>query len=132
MGDPSQSGCGGRGAQRQDYDGGGVAPLSADRGGILIVAARVRDPRPARSASNARSAIPRAPAPAKSQAAPMINESFIVAATLGDDAATAAPIFGQQRAPRWWLIRPSEAGTYCKVAIIWDHPALGLLRAACE
>ena len=42
-------------------------------------------------------------------------------------ALTAAPIFGQQRAPRWWLIRPSEAGTYCKIVIIWrsSSPNLG-------
>ena len=37
------------------------------------MAARIRGPRPARPTSDARSAIPRAPAPAKSQVAPMIN-----------------------------------------------------------
>jgi hypothetical protein len=41
MGSPSQS-CGGRcGARRQDHDGGSVRPLSAHRGGVPLVAARV-------------------------------------------------------------------------------------------
>jgi len=30
----------------------------------------------------------------------------------------AAPICGQQRAPRWWLIGRPEDGTYCKIVVI--------------
>jgi hypothetical protein len=43
-------------------------------------------------------------------------------------AGLAAPIFGQQCAPRWWLIRPSEAGTYCKIVIIWQSSSPNLGR----
>src|SRR5215468_5386510 len=38
---------------------------------------------------------------------------------LAGTAFTAAPICGQQRAPRWWLIGRSEDGTYCKIVVIW-------------
>ena len=38
----------------------------------------------------------------------------------------AAPIWGHQRAPRRWLIGLPEDRTYCKVAIISDHPPLDL------
>ena len=56
--------------------------------------------------------------------APIIS---VASTTSGARALTAAPIFGQRRAPRWWLIRPSEAGTYCKIVIIWlsSSPNLG-------
>src|SRR5215471_20896578 len=40
-------------------------------------------------------------------------------------------ICGQQRAPRWRLIGPLEHRTYCKVAIIWDHPPLDPSRVKC-
>src|SRR5215472_10718334 len=73
MGGTSQSHCGGGGTRWQDHDAGSAPALSADGGGIPFVAACIRGPRPARPASDARSAIPRAPAPAKSQVAPMIN-----------------------------------------------------------
>jgi len=40
---------------------------------------------------------------------------------------SAAPICGQQRAPRWWLIGRSEDGTYCKIVVIWRPSAFDLV-----
>src|SRR5215467_9198463 len=45
----------------------------------------------------------------------------------GVDSNTAAPICGQQRAPRWWLIGRSEDGTYCKIVVIWRPSAFDLV-----
>ena len=45
----------------------------------------------------------------------------------GGAAFTAAPICGQQRAPRWWLIGRSEDGTYCKIVLIWRPSAFDLV-----
>ena len=73
MGSASQSRCGGGGARWQDHDAGSAPALSVDGGGIPFLAAHFRGPRLARPAGNARSTIPRDPAPAKSQIAPMIN-----------------------------------------------------------
>ena len=39
----------------------------------------------------------------------------------------AAPICGQQRAPRWWLIGRSEDGTHCKIVVIWRPLAFDLV-----
>jgi hypothetical protein len=56
--------------------------------------------------------------------------SFILGsrnATVNSKGEAAAPICGQQRAPRWWLICPSEDRTYCKIVIIWRLSALDLV-----
>ena len=45
----------------------------------------------------------------------------------GGAAFTAAPICGQQRAPRWWLTGTSEDRACCKILIIWRSSALDLV-----
>jgi hypothetical protein len=55
-----------------------------------------------------------------------LDRGFVV--VMGPRVLSAAPICSQQRASRRWLIGPPEDRSYCRTAIISDHPPLDLSR----
>src|SRR5437762_12487974 len=71
MGGAPQGGGRRRGAERQDHPRGGLPPLRAHRGGVPLLAARLPEPRPPRSARPSRPAIPPPARAATAQTAPL-------------------------------------------------------------
>ena len=61
------------------------------------------------------------------EAASLFPRASSSAAVVYRLAFTAAPIWCQQRASRWWLIGRAEDRTYCKIVIIWRLLALDLV-----